>query len=586
MKAKKREARAKAAVPARRLWPWALGLFLAVFTVFEVYGPVLWGPFIFDDEYLPFRYPDFGRNLSAWVAGVRPMLMFTYWVNFRISAEETFLYHVFNVAFHLGGGVLLFFVLRRLLALAGTVGERGGLLAAFGAGVFLLHPVQTESVAYVASRSENLSVMFLLAAFAAFLCRGTGAVSWPRAAGILLLFGCAVATKEHTLVLPALLLLTDYYFNPGFASAPSAGGPEQSAGGALSGIRRNWRLYLPVAAGAALGGAFVMRVLATSQSAGFGVKGITWYEYFFTQCRAIFVYLRLVVLPYGQMIDYDFAISRTIWQHGAVFGLAALTAISAAAWLYRRRWPLASFGWFAFLLLLAPTSSFVPIQDPLAERRLYLPMIGLLAIALEFLRRWNVSRKALAGGMAGVLLVAAVLTYNRNQVWTGAIALWEDTVRKAPRNARAHIHLGYAYYTANRCADAVATYRKAYGLRGPSYDLMVDWALAHDCLNQPEEALLRLKEAVALTNDAHGHSLIGMIYAKQSRWQEALDALATAEKINPAYAMTYVYRGGVRLAQNDAAAAAAEYRRALQLEPQNPVAAQALLQAERRLRAR
>ena len=548
-----------------------LGVFLAVFAVFEVYGPVLRGPFLFDDDYLPFRSPGFASDLGKWLGGVRPMLMFTYWVNFRISAEETFLYHVFNVIFHLAAGLFLFLILRRLLALAGAGAERRDLLAAFGAGLFLLHPVQTESVAYVASRSENLSVMFLLGAFAVFLCRRDEAVSWPRAAAILLLFGGAVASKEHTLALPALLLLADYYFNPGFA---------------WRGIRRNWRLYAPLAAGAALGAAFVLRVLMASGSAGFGVKDIRWHEYFFTQGRAIWVYLRLMVLPYGQTIDYDFPISRTPWQHGAAAGLLALAAVTAAAWFYRRRWPLASFGWFAFLILIAPTSSFVPIQDPIAERRLYLPMMGLLLIALEFLRRWNAGRKELAGATAAVLLAASVVTYNRNQVWTGAVTLWEDTVRKSPGKARAHFHLGYAYYTANRCAEAITAFRKVEELQGPGYDLMVDWAMAHDCLNQPEEAVKRLRQAVAFSPDAHAQSMIGMIYAKQSRWDEALAELAAAEKMNPAYAMTYVYRGGVRLAQNDAAAAAAEYRRALRLEPHNAVAAQALAQAEQRLRSR
>ncbi|HWQ53166.1 MAG TPA: tetratricopeptide repeat protein [Bryobacteraceae bacterium] len=576
MKAKRREIRTEDKKPVRvarprRIWPWALSFFLAAFLVFEVYGPVLRGPFLFDDDYLAFRRPGFTDQLGAWMAGVRPLLMFTYWVNFRLSPVDTFLYHVVNVVFHLGAGVLMFFILRRLLELAGTRGDRVWILSAFGAGLFLLHPIQTESVAYVASRSENLSVMLMLGAFAAFVCRPVAAISWGRAAAVLVLFGAALASKEHTLMLPALLLLTDYYWNPGFS---------------LQGIRRNWRLYLPLAAAAAVGVAFVMRVLAHADTAGFGMKNLKWYEYFFTQGRALFVYLRLFVLPYGQTVDYDFPISRTPWQHGAFLGLAALVAITVAAWLYRRRWPLASFGWLTFLILMAPTSSVMPIADPVAERRLYISMIGLLLIAFEFLRRLNVDRKMLAGALAGVLVVAAVLTWQRNQVWTDNMALWRDAVEKFPGKSRAHFQLAYAYYSQNRCAEALPHYRRVAEIDGPAYDSLVDWALALDCNNQPQEALAKLKQAAALDSTAHVYSLIGMVFAKQSRWAEALAALDTASRINPAYAMTFVYRGDVRLSLNDPAAAIAEYRRALELDPRNEIVGQKLIQAEQRARVR
>ena len=242
----------------------------------------------------------------------------------------------------------MFLVLRRILALAGVeeiAADRFSLPSA--RGLFLLHPVQTEAVAYVASRSENLSVLLVFAAYAIFLCRRTEAVSWARAAAVLLPAAAAVNVKEHAIVLPALLLLTDYYWNPGFS---------------FQGIRRNWRLYVPLAAVAAVGLVTVHTLLGQATTAGFGIKGLAWYEYFFTQCRALFVYLRLFVLPFGQTVDYDFPVSRTVFDRGAIFGLAALVAISVAAWIWRRRYPVASFGWFAFLILMAPTSSFVPIQ--------------------------------------------------------------------------------------------------------------------------------------------------------------------------------------------------------------------------------
>src|SRR5260370_125420 len=125
---------------------------------------------------------------------------------------------------------------------------------------------------------------------------------------------------------------------------------------------------------------FVFRLLKGAASAGFGMKGLTWYQYFFTECRVIWDYIRLYLVPAGQNVDYDYPFSRSILDHGAIIGLIGLLAVTIAAWIYRRRFTVASYGWFVFLILLAPTSSFVPINDPIAERRLYLPFIGLLLI--------------------------------------------------------------------------------------------------------------------------------------------------------------------------------------------------------------
>ena len=87
-----------------------------------------------------------------------------------------------------------------------------------------------------------------------------------------------------------------------------------------------------------------------------------------------------------------------IFDHGAIFGLAGLLALAAVAWRYRRSFPLAGYGYFVFLVLLSPTSSILPIKDPIADRRMYLPMLGLILIAIDLLRRLKVERKVLAMG--------------------------------------------------------------------------------------------------------------------------------------------------------------------------------------------
>ena len=277
---------------------------------------------------------------------------------------------------------------------------------------------------------------------------------------MLVLFGAAALTKEHTLVLPALLLLTDYYWNPGFS---------------FSGMRRNWRLYVPIALAAAGGLLYIAKVLTQAATAGFGLKELTWYQYFFTECRAFFVYLRLLVFPAGQNLDWEYPISRNILDHGAILGLAAILALAGAAIYFRRRYPLASYGFLVYLLLMAPTSSFVPIKDPVAERRLYLPMIGILLVAVAALARMRVDRRKLAAALCGILAVLAIATYRRNEVWASDIAIWEDAARKSPGKQRVHFQLAHTYYSDGRCADAIAQYAEAARLEQPDYGLLVDW---------------------------------------------------------------------------------------------------------------
>lgn len=573
-------ARARAAFQLRP-WHYALALVAALIAVFEAYGPALRGQFVFDDNFLPMYGQEFAHApLKTWVAGVRPLLMFTFWLNYRLYDLQPLSYHLFNVFFHFLTSVLVFLAAYRLLTWAGTGGFTRGALAAFAGGLFLLHPVQTESVAYVASRSEVLSVLFFHAALVVFLYRRSPAASWPVAAAALILFGAAVSTKEHALVLPLLLLLTDYYW--GWGGLQPANGVSQFS---FAGIRRNWRLYALFAVGGAVAARMILRVMRASDTAGFALRDFTWVQYLYTQCRVIWVYIRLFLLPYGQTVDYDFPVSHNLLEHGAVLGLAGLVVLTAAAVYFRRRCPLASYGWLAFLILLAPTSSVMPIADPIAERRMYLPVFGLLLIATDFLRRWKTSRGTLAAALAGCLLFAGVLSYRRSAVWNNATALWEDAAAKSPRKARVLFQLGFAYFTEGRCDLALERYQAAAVQVGkPEYRLLIDTAMAYDCLNRRDEALEKLLLAAALDNSAHVNSLIGLTYLKQGKRAEALAALDAAARIDPNFESTYVFRGVLYGDSNDWQAAAAEYRRALSLNPNNEQARIGLTQAESRLK--
>ncbi|MBI3684469.1 MAG: hypothetical protein HY235_29185 [Acidobacteria bacterium] len=552
---------------------WRLALLAAAFFLtLEAYWPSVQGPFLFDDEYLPFMTPGFVEKGVVELTA-RPLLTAGFWLNAKLFGLEPFSYHLINVLLHFINGVLIFLAVRKLLEMAEEQVARREWLAALAGAVFLLHPVQTESVAYVAGRSESFSLLFFLSAYSLFLYKRHDGIGWNAAAGVLGLFCAAFLTKEHTAVLPALLVWTDVFFRDGRRP--------------LDMVRRNWRLYVPLAVAAAAGLVLVWRVLVMSATAGFAMKELPWHHYFFTQWRALWVYLRLFVLPVGLNADYDFALSRGPLEHGAIFGLIGLLILAGAAWRMRKRFPLALFGMVVFLLLIAPTSSIAPIKDPVAERRLYLPFLGLLLALCDLARAWKTTAMSKAALAAVVLAALSYGTYVRSAVWADPVRLWEDTIAKSPGNSRAHFQLAMSYYHNERCPEALKKFEDAERTGKRDHRLLVDWGLAHDCLNQSDQAMAKFREAAALENTAHVHSLIGMMLAKQNRLEESLAELNEAAKLDPAFDMTYVYRGNVYLLRKEWEQAGGDYRKALSLNPQNEAAQQGLASlAKQRGRAR
>jgi tetratricopeptide (TPR) repeat protein len=509
-----------------------------------LYQPALHGPFLFDDLALPFSLTLGDSPLSVWLSGVRPVLMFSYWLNYQVSPSP-FGYHVVNVMIHACNTALIFAILSRLLLLAGWTVQRTRIAAAIGAAVFLAHPLATESVSYIAGRSESLGALFVLAAYALFLYRREEEIRWRDAAAILALFAMGVATKENMVAFAGILLLTDWIF------------PRSSTR----------RLYLLLAPGALLAVIAVLRMLTHAGNAGFSIREFTWYQYSFTQARAIFAYIRLALLPVGQSVDHDFPISYTILQYGAWIYAAALAAVVALAICWRRRYALASFGLLMFLIWLAPTSSVIPIADPLVERRMYLPMLGLILIACEILSRVRLSPPIAWSAASVVLLSLMALTWDRNTLWGRPEELLASAALQAVHNPRPVANLTETMIANNRCQEALPWLERADRLLPRNYVIEASWGRALECIGRREEALTRLKAAVTQYPNWKLFELIGLLDGEMDRMDAAGEALRTAIGMEPRAGSPHRSLALWYEARRDPAAAIAEYRTALALDP-------------------
>lgn len=541
-------------------WPWIYYLGATFAIALVVFGPALNGSFIFDDFHLPFADPNAsGMPTGFWIGGARPVLTATYWLNFLVSGTRPFTYHLVNVLLHAGTAVLIFFIFERLFAISGAKFARRW-FALFGAALFLLHPLQTESVDYIAGRSELIAGFFLCAAWLIFLRNFENDDSPGLVLGIVLLGGLAVLGKESAISLPALLLLTDFYFS---------GRPIGKQ------MERRFKLYSVFLLGAVAAAFVILRSLTSGTGAGFSA-GVSPFEYALTQCRVILTYLRLFLIPAGQNADWQLPFYRSFTEGAAGWYAVGLVALLAAVvWLYKRD-RLISFGLAVFLLLLAPTSSIVPIKDAIAERRMYLPIAGLILALLGVAAKIRFTPAQRWATATVILLTCAALSWNRSAVWESDLTLWSDSVSANPANYRAHFGLGSALLIRHDCVAAAREFAAARSLEGSNEEILWNLGVADQCGQKPAEALVAFRSFAAAHPTAAAYNQIGLVEAALSHTDAALDAFEQALRLDPNNSMAYAYRGVERVALHDPENGQADLRRALVLDPGNEVAAKGM----------
>lgn len=455
----------------KQFWPRVM-LAGVILLAAAAYSPVRNAPFTFDDAanlvdnpLLPREHLDLKVFLSS--SGrrpnpFRPAAYFSFALNFILFGPAPRSFHLVNLVIHLLSGITLFLLLSRLFAgiEPGRRSLASSTLALAITALWTVHPVHTEAVSYVVQRMTSLSGLCYLLALLSYLHARTAVSIGKRGMGIVgvILFGAlACATKETAFTLPVFLLAGEYFFFSSSASAAS---------------RRAWRIgLLALLAAAALAAGLILGPFAWRWiSHGYALRGFTLTERLLTETRVLWYYLFLAFFPLPQLLrlQYDFVISRSLFQPvSTLLAVAGWTALAAAFCFGARRKQLWALALFWFLGQLALESSVIPLEIAY-EHRLYLPLLGPVS-ALAGLAlvpgRWHRAR-ALAVG--AIVLLWAADTYVRNQVWRDNLALWRDAVSKAPTSARAWSNLGKVYREQGRLGPAIQAYRQALR-RDPRY---------------------------------------------------------------------------------------------------------------------
>ena len=347
---------------------------LLVLAGLVVYWNSFSGPFVFDDvasvvenqQIRSWRLADvLAPEREAPTAG-RPLVNASFAFNYALGGLDVRGYHAWNLAVHLACALLVFGVVRRTLqtpALRARFGDRAADLAFVVALLWAIHPLNTEVVDYITQRTESMMGVFYLATMYASL-RAVTDPSWRWLSAAVLCCAAGMACKESMVTAPLMVALYDRSFV--FPSVRDA-------------WARRWRLYAGLAA------AWIVLALLLwsgprAHSAGFA-SGITAWTYLLNQTRMIPHYLRLAIWPRSLVVNYGWPAPVTLADVLPQALFISVLFVATVVALVRR--PALGFAGAWFFVTLAPTSSIVPIATEVgAERRMYLPLIAIIALAV------------------------------------------------------------------------------------------------------------------------------------------------------------------------------------------------------------
>ena len=536
-------------------WLAIAALPIALAITLAVYARGLHAPFVFDDvafaESSVVHVTSLAELHALIVApGVpRKLTMVTFALNFWVDGLRPLGYHLVNAALHAVAAWLLFLLMRRLLARAADDWWRAHAtgISALGVLVWMLHPVQTQAVVYTWQRSTTLCVVCYLGTLLCYVegrTRETGRWRWWLTGVVLA--AAALAAKEIAATLPAAIWLIERQFL------------------SLGRRSRPWLVLAAVAALVAIAVDYLGPRFVSMIDADFARRGFTPLERLLTESRVIAQYVSLLAFPHPSrlMVDYDVALSRSLWAppSTALAVSAIVVLLGLAAWWWRRL-PLASVAVLWFLGHLVIESTIIPL-DLAYEHRLYLPSTVSLVLGAGLLwRAFGTTRagKTALGLLCGLLAVWSAV---RVEAWRDPLRLWADNAAKTPLKARVQGQLGKACLEAGQRDCAWRAFARAVALDPSRVDaanglasVLID--LDGD-LPRAEEQLRTLlvhdpDYVPALVN-------LGVVQLRSNRPEAALSTLSRALRAEPSDRLVLLNFASAALAigRSDAAFAAAD----------------------------
>jgi len=476
------------------------------------------------------KFPEYGIFIRRYIS------FLTFGLNYRIHGLDVMGYHVANIAIHIISSVLVYFMVLLTFRTPFFSQNRGkvpneniSFIALFASLLFVAHPIQTEAVTYIMQRFASLGTMWYLLSFVFYI---RVRLHQPIPAEdkvfsfstlifyLLSLFSAflAMMTKENSLTLPFAITLYEFFFFKGDLKRR------------LFSLIPLFLLLLVFPFTLSETGMPIGRLLfGIDSETGHAVsrsifdkdylQPIERWDYLLTQPRVIVTYLRLLILPIHQNIDYDYSTYHSFADPNVYLSFLFLLSLLCLGGylLYKSRAMrhvsrLAAFGIFWFFLTLSVESSIIPIPMVIAEYRMYLPSVGLfIAFSTAFFHygeRLKIADRLLPVMRYSSLFLPSVIvivllstTYARNTVWRSEVSLWEDAVLKSPLKKRPYNNLGYALKNAGNFQAAAMYLEQAVALDPNYQEAINNLAIVYRTIGRREEASELMKRLLAIDPD-------------------------------------------------------------------------------------
>lgn len=453
-----------------------------------LYAKTFHAPFLFDDEILIVHNP-FVQDLAHGAQSLRNIYSYqpsriltnlTVALNFYFGRLDTFGYHMVNWLLHILVTAGVWYLTRQIIGIKKITALID--VPLWASLLFLVHPLQTESVSYINHRSSLLLTLFFIWSVIFYL-KARLMPDFHRRCVLFIACGmCAMLSllcKESAWPLPLALILCDYMI----LKQP----PKKWVWVALLGFIAVVLLIFELK---------VKQILFWSvYSQSHRGDYLTLGTYLLTQLRVCVVFLKLIIFPVGLNADYDFAMSKGLFEPQTFVAFVFLSLIIISAYLWRHRCWCWSFcvAWFFISLL----GHFVPARyNVIAEHKLYLTLALLTPVVAIWLQDVFKKKSMLVLGVA--VAFCAVLTINRNEVWASPVKLWQDTCKKSPQKPRAHLNLASALLQAGQETAAEKIFMKVIAMAPEYCESYINLAQIQTNHGHLEQALAYSNQAIVV----------------------------------------------------------------------------------------
>lgn len=539
-----------------------IGALLAAATFAAFAGVLRNGWILLDDPIYVVKNPHVNRGWTAegalWFlhephgGNWHPLTSYSHMLDVELFGLEPAGHHATSLALHVLNAVLLLYVLYRLTG--------AWWRSAVVAGLFALHPLRVESVAWISERKDVLSGFFFLCTIEAYR-RWTVRPSAARYALLIVVFALGLMSKPMLVTLPFVLLLLDVWPLRRLAGIGPARGAKGSKRTLQGLILEKWPLFGLAAVSAVVtflvqrkaGAVVSMGQLPLARRAGNAV--LSYWRY-----------LAETVWPSGLAVFYPHRL--TVDVLGAILATVGLVVVTWVVLRQLGKRPFLATGWLWYVGMLLPVIGILQVGGQAhADRYTYLPIIGVL-VALV----WGVEEPAsrsrtgriAAAGVAGIALLAfSQGTVRQVALWKDTRTLFTHTLAVTTNNAMAHKYLGDVLLGADSVSEAIPHYQEAIRLARNFTEARNKLGSALGRLGRYDEAIVQFREALSEGERAEVHHNLGYVYAEQGRFDDAIREFRTALRLAPNFVEARIKLGSTLGTLGRYDEAIAEFREAM-----------------------